>query len=307
MTGKTQDSGGKSASALLPVLMFLLASISPMMAHHIGAPLLTDAPNLQWSDSGDPWTGLEQPWGQFGRAPTHNATMPLHGPDGGPGEGEVTEGAMLGTIDKPGVNWAALDDSDGADAYGSIIADFSNSITAPPAALERCADEDLFAVLVHSDTTDTYLSLVAGDDAKIAWQVNIGETRDVRSTPSIVDVDQDGRQEIVLVYDTQNALNIEIWSPELSCSESGWDKSGHENEQLWSYTDVDYRIGIASPHTPTAQSNHLSVTQPLIADLSLDGSPELVLAVVDETSSDPTVLAFSLTTSAPSQADWEVA
>ena len=307
MTGKTQDSGGKSASALLPVLMFLLASISPMMAHHIGEPLLTDEPNLQWSDSGDPWTGLEQPWGQFGRAPTHNATMPLHGPDGGPGEGEVTEGAMLGTIDKPGVNWAALDDSDGADAYGSIIADFSNSITAPPAALERCADEDLFAVLVHSDTTDTYLSLVAGDDAKIAWQVNIGETRDVRSTPSIVDVDQDGRQEIVLVYDTQSALNIEIWSPELSCSESGWDKSGHENEQLWSYTDVDYRIGIASPHTPTAQSNHLSVTQPLIADLSLDGSPELVLAVVDETSSDPTVLAFSLTTSAPSQADWEVA
>ena len=307
MTGKTRDGGGKSASALLPVLMFLLASLSPMLVGVPNEGHLEAFHTPQHIGEDDYWSGLEQPWGQFARTPTHNATMPSHGPDGGPGEGYVNETTMLGTIETPGVNWVALDGTNGADTYGSIIGDFSASITAPEAAQERCADEDLFAVLVHSDTTDTYLSLVAGDDAKIAWQVNIGETNDVRSTPVLFDVNQDGRQEIVLVYDTQNALNIELWSPELTCSESGWEKTGHENELMWSYTDVDYRIGIGSPHTPSSQSNHLSVTQPLLADLSLDGSPELVLAAVDETSNDPTVLSFTLTTSAPSNADWEVA
>ena len=74
------------------------------------------------------------------------------------------------------------------------------------------------------------------------------------------------------------------------------------------FTDVDYRIGIHQPaHAPTSQSNHLSVTQPLVADLALDGTPELVLAVVDETSNDPTVLSFALIKhSVPSDADWEV-
>ena len=306
MTGKTRDGGGNFASALLPVLMFILASLSPIMMHTSSPAQLDDFDAPLHTGSAEPWDGYEQPWGQFGRTPTHNGSMPPHSPDGGPGTGPVSEATHLGTITEPGINWVVLDDQQGSDAYGSIIADFSASITAPPAALERCADEDLFGVIVHSDSTDTFLSLIAGDDAKIAWQVNIGETRDVRSTPAVVDVNQDGYQEIVLVYDTQNALNIEVWSPELSCSESGWEKTGHENEQLWSYTDIDYRIGITSPHTPTSQSNHLAVTQPLVADLALDGSPELVLAVVDETSNDPTVLALPLTNTAPSEADWTV-
>ncbi|MEJ6562356.1 MAG: CARDB domain-containing protein [Euryarchaeota archaeon] len=307
MTGKTRDGGGNFASALLPVLMFILASMTPMLVANPQNQVFGEPTTTNLTGSANAWTGLEQPWGQFGRTPTHNGSMPAHGPEGGPGEGLVSDVLTLGTITEPGVNWVALDDGVGTDTYGSIIADFSSSITAPDAAQERCADEDLFAVLVHSDATDTYLTLVAGDDAKIAWQVNIGETKDVRSTPSIADINNDGRQEIILVYDTQSAVNIELWSPELSCTESGWDKSGHENEKLWSYTDVDYRIGIESPHTPSSQSNHLSVTQPLLADLSLDGSPELVLSVVDETSNDPTVLAFSLTTSVPSEPDWAVA
>jgi len=48
------------------------------------------------------------------------------------------------------------------------------------------------------------------------------------------------------------------------------------------------------------------VTQPLVADLALDGLPELVLAVVDESTNDPTVLSFDLTTSTPTEAEWEV-
>ena len=68
--------------------------------------------------------------------------------------------------------------------------------------------------------------------------------------------------------------------------------SGHSNERLWSWTDADLRLGINSPHFFSSQSNHFSVTQPLLGDLSLDGSPELVLATVDTSTDDPTVIAL---------------
>ena len=150
------------------------------------------------------------------------------------------------------------------------------------------------------------MSIITGDEAKIAWQVDLGQTDTIRSTPMITDIDSDGKQEIIVVYDTASSLEIEVWSPELSCSESGWVKSGHENEKLWSFSDSDYSIGIESPHFPTSQSNHKSVTQPLLADLDLDGDAELVLAVVDKNSDNPTVAALTLTTSTPNDFDWEV-
>ena len=49
------------------------------------------------------------------------------------------------------------------------------------------------------------------------------------------------------------------------------------------------------------------MTQPLLADLAIDGTPELVVAVVNQNTDDPTVLSFSLTTSVPSEPDWDVA
>ena len=71
-------------------------------------------------------------------------------------------------------------------------------------------------------------------------------------------------------------------------------------------SDTDYSIGIDSPHFPTTQSNHKSVTQPMLADLDLDGDAELVLAIVDKDSENPTVAALTLTTSTPNDFDWEV-
>ena len=230
--------------------------------------------------------------------------MPSHGPDGGPGEGSVEDVTVYGVIDSPVVNWIGLDD--GADAYGSIIADFSQSITAPSAALERCGQGQLFAVMVWNDGSESILSILSGDDAKIAWQVSLGQTNEIRSTPIVHDINDDGKPEILIVYDTTSSLQIELWSPELTCTESGWQKSGHSNEKLWSYSDADYRIGITSPHLPTSNSNHLSVTQPLLADLELDGTPELVIAAVEENTGDPTVLSFALTTSAPSEPNWDI-
>jgi len=228
----------------------------------------------------------------------------MHGPDGGPGEGSVDDVTVFGIIDRPVVNWVGLDD--GADAYGSIIADFSQSITAPNAALERCGQGELFAITVWNDGTESMLSILSGDDAKVAWQVSLGQTNDIRSTPIVHDIDDDGKPEILVVYDTASSMHVDLWSPELTCTESGWQKSGHSNEKVWSFSDANYRIGISSPHLPTSNSNHLSVTQPLLADLQLDGSPELVIAAVDENSGDPTVLSFSLTTSVPSEPNWDI-
>ena len=74
---------------------------------------------------------------------------------------------------------------------------------------------------------------------------------------------------------------------------------------MWSWTNTDYRIGITSPHFQTRQSNHLSVTQPLLADLELDGQPELVLTVVDSTTDDPHIISLPLGASAPT-VNWDV-
>ena len=256
--------------------------------------------------SSNPWDSIAQPWGQYSRVPTHNGTMPPHGPNGGPGQDIVENVTEFGIIDSPTVNWVALDDLDGADAYGSIIGDFSASIVSTPAAIERCGHGELFAVIVSSESGSSSLSIVTGDDAKLAWEVDIGQTQTIRSTPMLTDINGDDKPEIILVYDTDSSLEIEVWSPELSCSESGWVKSGHENEKLWSMSDSDYAIGINSPHFATSQSNHKSVTQPLLADLDLDGDAELVVAAVDRNSDNPTVVDLSLCCSTPIDFDWEV-
>ena len=308
MTSGNAMSARANSRSIFMFVLLLLTSLSPLMMQHSNQPnLAIETNNPLYSGNLEPWNPIEQPWGQYSRTPTHNGTMPLHGPNGGPGAGNVSDVTEFGIIDNPVVNWV-LDDSDdyGSDLYGSIIGDFSNSITATNAALERCGQGELFAIIVSSDSTSSKLSIVSGDDAKLAWQVDLGSTEAIRSTPVLLDVNGDGRVEILLAYDTSSSLEVEMWSPELSCSESGWVKNGHENEKLWSMSNSDYRIGIQSPHFATSQSDHKSVTQPLLADLELDGSPELVLSLVNENTNDPTVVSLSLTTSAPTSFDWEV-
>ena len=305
MSRRTLRQGVKIAGAILPVMLFFFSSLSPLIVNFESPHYnLRDEQYIMPSSEDTFWDDTKQPWGQYARTPTRNGTMPAHGPNGGPGDGDVANVSVYGIIDSPIVNWVALDES--ADAYGSIIADFSNSISAPDAAKERCGEGELFGVTVWSDGTESMLSLISGDEAKIAWQVSLGQTNDIRSTPIVHDIDDDGKPEIVVVYDTTSALHIEVWSPEITCSESGWQKNGHSNEKVWSFSDSDYRIGITSPHPPTSQSNHRSVTQPLLADLELDGVPELVLSLVDQNSDDPTVVSFSLTTSVPTEPDWAV-
>jgi hypothetical protein len=77
---------------------------------------------------------------------------------------------------------------------------------------------------------------------------------------------------------------------------------------MWSYSDSDVRISSPSPHFPTSNSGHKAVTQPLLADLELDGTPELVLAVVDDPENNPVVKvnAYAITSTQPTEAKWSV-
>ena len=290
----------------LVILLFLLTPLSNNLSSMTEQDLLEINEASKTSNS-VPWDSLQQPWGQYARLPTHNGTMPNHGPDGGPGSGDVVNVSKFGIIDNPVINWVAIDDSDnnaqdGSDLYGSIIADFSASVNIEGTAQDRCATGDLFAVVVYSESGISKMAIITGDDAKIAWEVEIGDTLPIRTTPMLIDVDQDGRQEILIAYDTSAALKVDMWSPDLSCSESGWQKSGHSTEKLWSLTDSDYRISKTSPHF---WADDLS-PQPLLADLSLDGAPELVLALNEQSTDDPTITSLSLTSSAPTTFDWEI-
>ena len=297
-----------NVAALLMVCLMLSLPMTPLFSPK--SKVLEEEIDVR--STGQSYDAYEQPWAQYGRTPTHNFSMPIHDPNGGPGEGNVSDVTSLASLVEPVVNWQVFNSGDGSDAYGSVIGDFSQSISASQAALERCGQGTLFPVMISSTIVDgsreSFLNIISGNDAKIAWRVSLGVTEAIRSTPIIHDIDSDGFQEIIAVYDTQGALNIDVWSPRLTCTESNWASSGHSNELLWSYSDSDVRIGSPSPHFATANSDHKAVTQPLLADLELDGTPELVLAVVDDPNDNPTpmVNAYSLENVQPSDAEWSV-
>ena len=166
------------------------------------------------------WNPYSQPWAQYGRDPGHTRQLPAHGDTG------------LMTIETPAVNWEAFDSGLGADGYGVAIADMTASISAPDGAKQRCGQGHLFAVMTHTDTStsDRQLAIIEGDTAKTAWEVNLGDAKYIRSTPIIVDVNGDLKPEIAVVYDTDSSMKVDLWSPEMSCDESGWSVSGHSNE-----------------------------------------------------------------------------
>ena len=94
----------------------------------------------------------------------------------------------------------------------------------------------LFAVMTYTENSQRRLAIIEGDTAKIAWEVSLGNVDRIRSTPVIVDVDGDSKQEIAIVYDSDSSLEVDLWAPQITCDESGWTVSGHSNEKLWSYS-----------------------------------------------------------------------
>ena len=168
-------------SLFLVLILFLMPLSNFNSPRNDDSKLLEIQPSMVVDD--EPWNPIAQPWGQYGRTPTHNGTMPIHSPNGGPGQGEVENVTEFGVIDNPIINWIAIDDSDnsaddGSDLYGSIIADFSTSITSTPAAVERCGQGELFAVIVYSESGISKMALVTGDDAKICLLYTSPSPRD---------------------------------------------------------------------------------------------------------------------------------
>ena len=179
--------------SLFLVLILFLMPLSNFHSSTSEVSELSEKQHLMVIDA-EPWDPVDQPWGQYGRVPTHNGSMPVHSPNGGPGTGDVADVTTYGVIDTPTVNWVALDDLDGSDTYSSIIGDFSASVTSTQASIERCGQGELFAVIISSDTGTSTMSIVTGDDAKIAWEVEIGQTETIRSTPMLTDINEDGKR-----------------------------------------------------------------------------------------------------------------
>ena len=76
--------------------------------------------------------------------------MPAHDAD---------TGTML-TIDDPVINWVALDDDIGSDAYGSIIGNFSESLTTtpgPPNVVRHLVCLQLYSMRAHQHHRRNYL------------------------------------------------------------------------------------------------------------------------------------------------------
>ncbi|RPG77026.1 MAG: hypothetical protein CBE08_001285, partial [Euryarchaeota archaeon TMED248] len=152
---------GVNFRSTLMLLLLLFTVLSPLISNQSSdTNLVEETSEISFSSNNEQWDPVEQPWGQYSRTPTHNGTMPPHGPNGGPGQGNVSDISEFGVIDTPVVNWV-LDDEQGygSDLYGSIIGDFTNSITSTNAAKDRCGEGELFAVIVSSDTTSSKLSI----------------------------------------------------------------------------------------------------------------------------------------------------
>ena len=96
----------------------------------------------------------------------------------------------------------------------------------------------------------------------------------------IVDINGMGGPEIIVVYDvivgSDAKMKVEAWSPILSCSVTGWSYGGNkDSQQIWSWEDTDLMISSEEgPYTGSIWEILKPTSQPLLADLDLDGDAE---------------------------------
>ena len=279
----------------LGAAMMMLMSLSPVL-------LQFDSPLRMETDdgTGDSWVDGGQPWPQSGRTPDRVADVPAHSPDGGAGNGTPSDATELTSVVEPSVNWVYGSYSTGTDALATPIADLSASVSKDEDASERCGGSSLYSILVQTDSNSdhTYLRIVEGEDADLAWEVDLGLTEYVKAAPVVVDIDDDGMQEVLVAYDASGTLYLDAWSPRLTCSVTGWSPGGHGGELLWSWSDESLMISSdVGPYTWSGLGGHKPTTQLLLADLDLDGDAEVVIAAIDEVSENPVVVALGLSNS----------
>ena len=291
----------REQKAFLAVVCLLLLSLSPMLMINPNYDRKLDDFENDSSFTGtvEPWIDGGQPWPQPGRLSQRSSEGPLHSPTGGAGTDSPNNATELSSIVDPVINWEYGTYSIGTDALGTPVGDFSQQIVTDEAAIERCGGDSLFIVLIQTEVVGgndhSVVKIIEGEDADLAWEVDLGATEIIKASPVIVDLDDDGMQEVIIVYDAGSALYVDAYSPRLHCSVTGWSPGGSKSgELLWSYTDDNLQIGSTNgPYTSSWLGGLRPTTQPLLADLDLDGDAELVLAVIDD-NENPVVLALPL-------------
>lgn len=259
----------------------------------------------------EPWSDGEQPWPQPGRLAQRTSVGPAHSPDGGAGSGSPADAVELASVVDPVVNWVYGSYSIGTDALGTPVADLSGQIDTEDAAAERCGGDSLFTIIIQTvavgGNDHSVMRIVEGEDADLAWEVDLGATEIVKASPVVVDLDDDGSQEVIVVYDAAGTMYVDAYSPQLQCSVTGWSSGGSKSgELLWTYSDDSLRISSSEgPYTSSLFGGHNPTTQPLLADLDLDGDAELVLAAIDEISDNPVVVALPLAANGAPTPIWE--
>ena len=295
----------KVSFVMLTIMALLLTPWS-----HITTEFSADKETMDSSArSADPWTE-NQPWGQFGGGPDRRHTPPSHSADGGAGNGTPSEATTLGSILDPVINWKFSTDPIGTPSLSTAIGDFSNSINAAEGHEEDCGGASLFPVIIQTSdiggTDHSILRIIEGEDAVTAWEVNLGPTRPMKAGPIVADVDNDGQPEVIVIFDSAGTLNVEMWAPQLDCTATGWNSGGsHASERIWTWTDEGlniehsegaYTSGLTGDHHPTAQ--------PVVADLDLDGNPEIAIPAISESTNSPVIISLSLPTTGSPEENW---
>ncbi len=313
VAGLLSDQSGDNRKASITVAVIIMFMITPLVSIHNSIDSVTNIKIKSDTSDGttEVWTDGEQPWPQFGRTSDRISDAPLHSPTGGAGFDSPSNATELMSIVSPEINWQYEGYDIGTDSLGTPIANLENSITKSVEAEERCGKSSLFTILIQTEdisgTDHSILKIIEGEDADVAWQVDLGPTKKIKTSPVIVDIDNDDKQEVIVAYDAGNSVFVDAYAPRLTCSVTGWAVNGHSSELLWTWNDENLRItSDEGPYTSNLFGGHNPTTQLLLADLDLDGDAELVLSLIDEISEDPVVLALPLpATSVPSPI-WQV-
>ena len=287
-------------SALMSLVVFYPLALEKVV--ETGIP--EDSSNFATSMS-DPWEDGDQPWPQPGRTPGRMSASPVHDP-----MGSVNS---LSSITDPVINWEYGNYDIGTDSLGTPIGDFSDSLQVDSESHERCGGSSLYTVVVQTDTSsgDSYLRIIEGEDSDLAWEVNLGQTETIKASPMIVDIDGSAGPEILVVYDlavgSDVTLRVDAWSPRLVCDVTGWSPSGsHDSQLLWHWEEPNLMISSEDgPYTGSIWGGHKPTSQPLLADLDLDGDAELVISAIRESDNSPKVVAINLPSSGSPTKIWD--
>lgn len=294
----------------LPVFIALLAALlilqifTPMANFHHALKATDSSENA--ARQGEIWTDGGQAWPQFGRTPGREALTPAHSP------ATPTPAGYLASITDPVLNWRHYSASDyGVDTLATPVGDFTGNIDVSGNAVERCGAGRLSVVLIDrrdiGGDMHAFMKIVDGDTSATMWEQDIGSADPVKAGAVILDVDGDGDLEVVIAYDANGQMSVELWAPDITCDETGWKPGGgHTTERMWRYTHPSLSMGADGPYDGSSVGEHHPTAQPLLADLELDGTPELVLALYDDANDDPYALALPLPMSGTPSPLWEV-